>query len=132
VTETFSNATPPNPTGGLFLPGTYNLTSLTAYVATDAALPTAGPVRRQVFVLSNVTEDTLTLDQAISSGTVVNRSHGTVAFAATNATYTPTCPVTDGGNGDATNHFTVTSSGFTLFEMDENNVTVVSVFAKVP
>jgi hypothetical protein len=130
VTETFSTATPPSPAGGSFSAGTYNLTSLTAYISADATVPKNGQVRRQTYVASNVTATSLTLDQASSSGTVVGRSHGTVAITGMSATFTPTCPVTDGGDNGGTDQFTATSSGFTLFDTSNNGATVVSVFAK--
>ena len=73
VTQTFSTAAPPSPAGGTFSEGTYNATSITDYVAADAAAQVAG-IQRQTFVLSNVTATSLTLEQAISSGTILYRS----------------------------------------------------------
>jgi hypothetical protein len=134
VTETFSTATPPSPTGGTLLAGTYNLTAQTAYVAADAAVA-IGQIGRQTFVLSSGTSTAspaLTLTEAESSGTAIARSSGPVAITGMNATFTPTCPVTDGGNQGGTDQFTATSSGFTLFEKKDNGATVVSVFAKAP
>jgi hypothetical protein len=134
VTETFSNATPPSPAGGTFAAGTYNLTSLTAYVAADAAVPPvgSGQIGRRTYVLSNVTATSLTLAQGESSGTILARLSGTVAISGMNVTYTGTCPVTDGGNQGGTEQFTATESGFSVFEKAGNGAIVVSVFAKVP
>ena len=64
VTQTFSTAAPPSPAGGTFSEGTDNATSITDYVAADAAAQVAG-IQRQTFVLSNVTATSLTLEQAI-------------------------------------------------------------------
>jgi hypothetical protein len=130
VTETFSTATPQIPAGGAFAAGTYNLTSLTDYLAADAAVPTNGLTARQTYVVSNVTSTSLTLAQAESSGTVLDRSSGTVAISGMSATYTATCPVTDAGNQGGTDQFTASASGFTLFEARGNGETRVSVFAK--
>jgi hypothetical protein len=136
VTETFSTATPPSPAGGTIVAGTYNLTTLTAYVAADAGVATGqiGQVGRQTFVLTSGTSSaspSLTLAQAQSSGTAIARSSGPVAISGMTATFTPTCPVTDGGGQGGTDQFTATSTGFTLFETKDNGATVVSVFMKV-
>ena len=129
VTGTLSTAAPPSPAGGTFSAGTYNLTSVTDYVAADAAVQMVQPAR-QTFVLSNVTATSLTLDQAVSSGTFFARSSGTMAISGLSATYTATCPVTDGGNQGEPAQFTVTSSGFTVLEPLGNGDIRLAVYSK--
>jgi hypothetical protein len=129
VMQTFSTSAPPSPAGGTLTAGTYNLISVTDYVAADAAAPVAGDAR-QTIVLSNVTATSLTLDEAISSGTFLYRSSGTVAIDGLNSNYTVTCPATDGGNPVQPTQFTATSSGFTLFEQENTGILRVTVFTK--
>lgn len=129
VTQTFSTGALPSPAGGAFAAGTYNLTSVTDYVAADAGAQVAG-IQRQTFVLSNVTATSLTLDQEVTSGTILYRSSGTVAISGSNAIFTATCPATDGGNQGQPLQFTATSSGFTLLEPEDSGDTRVTVFTK--
>jgi hypothetical protein len=126
VTVTSSTAAPPSPAGGTLTAGTYNLIAVTDYVAADAAAPVVGDAR-QTLVLSNVTATSLTLDEAISSGTFLYRSSGTVAIDGVNSNYTETCT---GDNPVQPTQFTATSSGLTLFQQQDNGDLRVTVFTK--
>ena len=131
VVATMSTSTPPTPAGGTFVAGTYNLTAQTTYTAADAGavfLLTG----RQTLVVSSVTATSLTLDQAESSGTVVSRAHGPVTISGMMATFSPTCPVSDGGDNGGTAEFTATANGITLFEETNGGNVQVSVYAKAP
>ena len=130
VTSTFSTAASPTPAGGTFAAGTYNLVSQTTYGAADAGF---FPLTfRQTYVLSNVTTTSFTLDQVETSGTAVDRRHGTVAVSGMTATFTPTCPVTDGGSdAGGSVEFTATSSSVTLFQ-SKNGLVQASVYNKAP
>ena len=129
VTATKSTGTPPTPAGGTFVAGTYNLTAQTIYVAADAGtvfLQTG----RQTLVVSAVTASSLTLDQSESSGTAIGRSHGPVAISGMTATFSPTCPVSDGGDNGGTAEFTATATSITLFQETNSGAIQVSVYTK--
>jgi hypothetical protein len=128
VTSTLSTAATPTPAGGAFAAGTYNLVSQTTYGPADAGFSSL--TFRQTYVLSNVTTTSFTLDQVETSGTAVARSHGTVAVSGMTATFTPSCPVVDGGSDSGGSaEFTATSSSVTLFEL-KNGLVQVSVYNK--
>ena len=134
VTGTFSTAAAPTPAGGAFAGGTYNLVSQTFYYPADAGiilLP--GQPFRQTYVLSDVTSTSFTLDQVETSGTVVARSNDTVAVSGMTATFTQTCPATDGGtDGSGSSEFTATSSSITLFRSTLPGLMEVTVYNKAP
>ena len=130
MTSTFSTAASPTPVGGTFAAGTYNLVSQTTYGPADAGFFSL--TFRQTYVLSNVTTTSFTLDQVETSGTAVARSHGTVAVSGMTATFTPTCPVTDGGSDSGNSvEFTATSSSVTTFQL-KIGLVQASVYNKAP
>jgi hypothetical protein len=134
VPGTFSTAAAPTPAGGAFAGGTYNLVSQTLYYPADAGIVLfPGQPIRQTYVLSDVTSTSFTLDQVETSGTVVARSHDTVAVSGMTATLTQTCPATDGGiDSGGTSEFTATSSSLTLFRSTLPGVIEVTVYSKAP
>jgi hypothetical protein len=128
VTSTLSTTATPLPVGGPFAAGTYNLVSQTSYGPADAGF--FSETLRQTYVLSNVSTTSFTLDQIEASGTAVARAHGTVAVSGMTATFTPTCPATDGGSDSGGSaEFTATSSSITLFQ-SKNGLVQVSVYDK--
>lgn len=127
VTVQVSGAAAPAAAGGTITAGTYKLTSATFY-GTGGGNQQGD--RRETFVVSSVTAAGFTLDQAQTSGTRVDRSHGVVLVSGTTVTYTPTCPPPgDGGDNGGSAQFTATASTFSLLE-SKNGGTQVSVYTK--
>ncbi len=130
VTGTFSTAAAPTPAGGAFVAGTYDLVSQTFYYPADAGIVLLpGQPIRQTYVLSDVTSTSFTLDQVETSGTIVARSHETVAVSGMTATFTQTCPPPDGGfDWSGSSEFTAASSAITLFRSAFPGVFEVTVY----
>lgn len=117
----------PTPAGGTIGAGTYRLTSETFYGATDAGNQQED--RRETFVISSVTVAGFTLDQNRTSGTRVDRAHGTVVVTGTTVTFTPTCPPPGTGDNGGSAQFTATATTFSLIQ-SKNGGTEVSVYTK--
>lgn len=129
VTQQLSTATAPTPAGGTIAAGTYNLTSLTLYNPPEGGGQSSD--RRETLVVSAVTAGSFTLDQVHASGSIAQRSHGTVTVSGTMVTFTPTCPPPgDGGDSGGSAGFTATSTTITLIEDHGGGTFQVSVFTK--
>ncbi len=113
VTPMYSSATPPTPSGGTLVPGTYNLIAVTLYVA-DGGTGTAGEARRSTLV-SNYPDLSL-VDEAMESdgGCTYVRQVGTTVGSGTNITFTPSCPACTNCGGSI--EYSVNGNELTLFE----------------
>lgn len=113
VTPMFSSATPPTPSGGTLIPGTYNLIAITHY-AVDGGSGAAGEPRRSTLV-SNYPDLSL-VDEAMDSdgGCTYVRQVGTTVGSGTNITFTPSCPSCTNCGGSI--EYSVNGNELTLFE----------------
>jgi hypothetical protein len=127
VTETLGTGAPPAATGGTIVAGTYDLVASTAYrnadAGADASVAIGSPWRQTTVVGGSGTA--LTFEGEYTSGTVIERTNGTVSPSGNSLTLTPTCPLDDAGNnGAATMQYTstTTSTQTTILVYDAYNI----------
>lgn len=113
VIAMYSSASPPTPSGGTLIPGTYNLTAVTYYV-TDGGSGAAGGQRKSTIV-SNYPNLSL-VDGILESdgGCTYVRQVGTTVGTGTQITFTPSCPSCT--NCDVMLDYSVAGNELTIFE----------------
>jgi hypothetical protein len=131
VIETSATGSPPAPTGGQMVAGTYDLTARTAYNVPDGGNGTGNDRRETVVITGTGTIFTVQMSQV--SGTSHQRQSGTATTSGTTLTFTQTCPPPgDGGdnNGGATGYDANGVDSFTIHDMGGNGTIRLNVYTK--
>ena len=109
--------TPPTPSGGTLVPGTYTLTSVTDYGYCD-------PISiAQTIVLTASTVETA----ANTTNTGLERASSTFTVAGTNLIATQTCPATDAGTQNTAGFTASTAAGITTLTLISTVATITTV-----
>jgi hypothetical protein len=126
-----SNATgsPPPPTGGQLVAGTYDLTSRTAYAVPDGGDFDDAPRRETVIVTGSGATFTIQISQL--SGATMRRQSGAASVTGTSLTFAQTCPPPgDGGDEGGTVGYDADGSSFTIHDMGGNGTIRLNVYTK--
>jgi hypothetical protein len=116
VTETLYTGVVRAPSGGSIGLGTYDLTSMDRFVGADGGNQVRES-RRGSLVVSNIDGNAFALQITEVSGTHTKRRAGAARAVGTQVTFTPTCPVGDGGGTIGyTAVTTIFGATFILFE----------------
>lgn len=132
VTPQTATGSPPAATGGTLLPGTYNLTGVTEYF-TDGGLASATK-QAQTVVVTGTTVQIVQRRGESDGGCGVEHATGALYFdGGTQASFSSTCPVCDGGmncGGGGSFGYSATTTGLTVINAGNSSGSSTQTFVK--
>jgi hypothetical protein len=131
VIEALALGSPPAPTGGQMVAGTYDLTARTVYNVPDGGEGTGNDRRETVVVTGSGTSFTVEISQV--SGTSHQRQSGTATISGDTLTFMQTCPPPgDAGNSNsgALGYDANGVDTFTIHDMGGNGAIRLNVYKK--